>query len=92
MTLHKTGRSVHGQKLNIQDIANYSTGQEITCLSWNLKVHYSIHKTRSLDPVLNQLNSVHAITPPPAVSRLILIDFLLKITINFGSERVAFSK
>jgi len=42
---------------------SYSAGKEILCLLWNLKIHYHIHKSQSLDPILNQLNLVHTLTP-----------------------------
>jgi hypothetical protein len=31
-------------------------------LGWNSKFHYRVHKSPSLDPALNQLNSVHMLT------------------------------
>jgi hypothetical protein len=35
--------------------------QDIPCLLWNLKIHYHVHN--SLDPVLSQMNLVHALLP-----------------------------
>ena len=34
--------------------------QEITCILWNLKVHYHVYKSLQPDPVLSLINPVHA--------------------------------
>jgi hypothetical protein len=39
---------------------SHSTGQEIRRLLLNLEVHYHVHKSPPLDPILNQLNSVQS--------------------------------
>jgi hypothetical protein len=36
--------------------------QEVQCLSWKLKSHYSVPKSPMLDPVLRQLNPFHTFT------------------------------
>jgi hypothetical protein len=38
-----------------------SARQEITCMSWNLKVYYLINENPALAHMLNQIDSVHAL-------------------------------
>jgi hypothetical protein len=50
---------------------NFSASQEIPRISWNLKVHYGIHKRPAPVPVLRQTNTVQ---PPHTTScRFVLI-------------------
>jgi len=61
----------HCNKIHVVDWANLSWkaklflnrfqfhSQEVPCASWNPKVHYRVHNSRTLVPVLSQINPVY---------------------------------
>jgi hypothetical protein len=53
---------------------SYAASQEITCLQWNPKVHYLVHNSQSLFPILSKMQPVH--TFPSCVPKI-------HININF---------
>jgi len=42
---------------------SHSASQEILHLLWNLKVHYCVHNSLPLFPILSQMHSVHTLPP-----------------------------
>jgi len=42
---------------------NHSASQKISLLLWNPKVHYRVHNSLPLIPILNQMHPVHILPP-----------------------------
>lgn len=49
-------------KETISKKQSYSTSQEISCLVWNLNIHYRVYKSLPVDSALTHLNSAHILT------------------------------
>jgi hypothetical protein len=45
-----------------QKVTSFAATQEIPSILWNPRVHYRIHKSPSLVPILSQTSSVHTTT------------------------------
>jgi hypothetical protein len=61
------------------EAASCADSKELLNILWSLKVHYSVHKSPPLVPILSQTNPVH--TTPSYLSRSILI---LSINLRLG--------
>jgi hypothetical protein len=43
------------------EATNYVATQELPSILWNPKIHYRVHKSPPLGPILSQINPIHTI-------------------------------
>jgi hypothetical protein len=60
LSLKVTNYTEQGPSLEANNI---STGQKISHLLWNSNVHYHVHKSLPLVPILSQMNTIHTFPP-----------------------------
>jgi hypothetical protein len=56
-----------------REAANCAATQELPSILWNLKVHYRVHMSPPLVPILSQINQIHTI--PTYLSKINLVLF-----------------
>jgi hypothetical protein len=66
-------------KSNFWEADSCSLGQEIPRLLWNPKLHYRVHMSPPLDPILSHLNPLHNLMPIYVRSVLIVSSHLRQI-------------
>jgi hypothetical protein len=64
------------------EAANFAATQELPSILWNPKVHYRVHKSPPLAPILIQIAPVHTI--PSSLRSILILSIHLCIVLPSG--------
>jgi len=62
---------------------SHSASQEIRCLLWNPKIHYYVHNSPSLVPILYQMNPDDNL-PPISLRSILILSSQLRLILSSG--------
>jgi hypothetical protein len=65
------------------ETASNAATQELGSVLWNLKVHYRVHNTPSLVPILSQIDPVYT-TPSVSLRSILILFTILRLGLPNG--------